>query len=228
MLRNKTGMRVLIVAATKKEVGNLISENSFLQQKNCFVFKSDNLHIDLVITGVGMVATAFLTTKFLSENKYDFAINIGICGSYKRSLEIGEVVFVSEDSAPEIGKIENESFIPIFDMGLVDENDFPFENGFIKNQEFNFLKAKNVKGATVSIIDNDRYLSGYINHKADIETMEGFAFMYVAKTLQVPFAQIRAVSNFVAKRDEAEWNIPLATANLSAFTWDFVNSLNKF
>ena len=50
---------------------------------------------------------------------------------------------------------------------------------------------------------------------ADIETMEGAAIFYVCLLENIPFLQIRAISNYVEERNTANWNIPLAIKNLN-------------
>jgi len=47
-----------------------------------------------------------------------------------------------------------------------------------------------------------------------VESMEGAAVFYVCRYLGVPCVQIRAISNRVAPRENAGWNIPLALENL--------------
>jgi futalosine hydrolase len=48
----------------------------------------------------------------------------------------------------------------------------------------------------------------------DIETMEGAAFMYACLIHGVPFAQVRAASNMVERRNRAAWKLDEAIANL--------------
>jgi futalosine hydrolase len=48
-----------------------------------------------------------------------------------------------------------------------------------------------------------------------VESMEGAAFMYACLIHQVPFAQVRAVSNFVEKRNREAWKLAEAIRNLS-------------
>lgn len=45
---------------------------------------------------------------------------------------------------------------------------------------------------------------------ADLESMEGSAWAQVARSMGVPFAQIRAVSNVAGPRDRGSWIIPAA------------------
>ena len=48
--------------------------------------------------------------------------------------------------------------------------------------------------------------------------MEGAAFMYACLMHDVPFAQVRAVSNAVEPRDRERWRIQEALAALAAVT----------
>ena len=48
-----------------------------------------------------------------------------------------------------------------------------------------------------------------------VESMEGVACMLACQELGVPCVQIRAISNYVEKRNKANWDIPLAIQNLN-------------
>ena len=101
-------MRILVVASTNAEIDIFQSQNT-------------GAEIDILITGVGMIATTFKLTKVLSQNDYDIVINAGIAGAFFEELEIGEVVEVSSEQFPEIGAEDHNSFISIFELGLLGE-----------------------------------------------------------------------------------------------------------
>jgi futalosine hydrolase len=44
--------------------------------------------LDVLITGAGMVPTAFALGRQFSNHKYDLAINLGIAGSFDRSIAL--------------------------------------------------------------------------------------------------------------------------------------------
>ena len=73
-------MKLLIVAATEAEIAptlahfNLIG-NSFIESER----------FDVVITGVGMVATAIALGQRLNEN-YNLVLNVGIAGSFAKNI----------------------------------------------------------------------------------------------------------------------------------------------
>ena len=55
-------------------------------------------------------------------------------------------------------------------------------------------------------------------YNPDVESMEGAAFMYACLTFGQPFAQVRAVSNVVERRNRAAWNLPEAIRALGDAT----------
>src|ERR1700744_6481296 len=100
-------MRILVVAATSFEVEGLKSEVGSLKSE-----------VEFLITGVGMVATAFELGKHLVLNQYDLVINLGIAGSFDRNIALGEVVEVLEDHLSELGAEDDEAFLPIETLGF--------------------------------------------------------------------------------------------------------------
>jgi len=63
-------------------------------------------------------------------------------------------------------------------------------------------------------------LSGRI--QPQLESMEGAAFFYACTQAGVPCLQIRAVSNYVEKRNRDAWQIGLAIKNLNSFAAEFL------
>jgi len=98
-------------------------------------------------------------------------------------------------------------------------DEFPFENGVIKNQ-VNGLPSEifPARGITTNKTNGRESSINELNAKfnAQIESMEGAAVFYVCKWMGIPFREIRAVSNFVEPRDKSAWNIPLALENLKS------------
>ena len=54
-----------------------------------------------------------------------------------------------------------------------------------------------------------------LQFNADIETMEGAALHYVCLQEDIPFIQIRTISNFVGERDKTKWKLKDAIENLN-------------
>lgn len=218
-------MKVLIAVADKSEI------NTFLKKCKClansdndfFSCSFNNVDVDILITGVGAIPMAVKTTQKLLIDSYSLAINVGVCGAYNRELPLGEVVVVAENYIPELGYTEDGIFSSAAELNITNQNQFPFVNSAIRLDADIYEKIpalinfKQVTSNTVSLMhaDTQKALSYRADTKADIETMEGASFMYACKCANVPFVEIRVVSNYVEKRDKDKWNMELAIGNLS-------------
>src|SRR5258706_14009369 len=80
--------------------------------------------VDVLITGVGMVATAAWCSRALTQHAYDFALNIGVCGSFDSFLEPGTVVHVVSDRLSELGAEDGDAFLALDDLQLSGESEF--------------------------------------------------------------------------------------------------------
>jgi len=215
-------MKILLVSATRFEVKHLVDrfESMVIIPGVLQKLRVDQLEIDLLTPGIGMVQTAFYLGKYLGASNYTLAINAGICGAYSTEVPIGSVIHVIEECIPEAGVEEDGKFQSVFQMGLQDPGEFPFDEGKLINNncpEMTSLKQlKPGTGNTVNTLFTD---PGKLNQlktlfPADVESMEGAAFLYACLVENVVCAQIRAVSNIVGERDKAKWDLKLAITKL--------------
>lgn len=219
-------MNILIAAATKEEVKPLLDSLLFVQNKEKDIYSlfSDK-KIDVLISGIGMTAMAFAMGKQLHK-KYDLTINAGIAGSFNRNIEIGSVVNVTEDIISELGAEDDEKFLILNEMGLgVQSFGFKVSGSKFKNTVLNTLPR--VKGITVNTVHgNEVSIKKIIDRlNPDVETMEGAAFIYACEKTNTPYVQIKAISNYVEKRDKSKWNIPLAITNLNNTLLQIIESI---
>lgn len=202
-------MQLLLCASTEFEIWPTIK---FIQKKSI-------PNIDVLITGVGMMATAYALTKRILAKKPDFIVQAGLAGSLNESLPLAQIVLVENENIGDLGVDENNSFKTLFDLNLLDGNSFPWQNGKLSN-DFESLKSSGlsvVDGVSVNEITTDpdkiNYYSQQLN--ALVESMEGAALHYVALQENIRFLQIRSVSNFVGERDKNKWLTDVAAANLN-------------
>lgn len=216
-------MNILIVSATTFEIENLIKTFSYKGEKGVGIkeYSFKNHTVDVAITGIGMVATAFSMGKVLAQNiPYDLAFNFGIAGSFNKSIAIGDVVNITQDRFSELGAEDGEHFLSLTEMNIQNVNELPFHEvqfneSVINNTVLNSL-AK-LRGITVNKVHgNEKSINETINRfHPDTESMEGAAFLYACLSEKVPCFQIRAISNYVERRNKEAWNIPLAIENLN-------------
>ena len=177
--------------------------------------------VDVLTTGVGMIATAVWCSRTFAAEHYDLALNVGLCGSFDASLAAPAVVHVTSDRITELGAEDGDDFLTIHQLQLLGENEFPFDRGMLVNanppQLPPLAALRSVTGITVNTVHgNERSIAAIRDRfDPDVESMEGAAFMYASLVAGVPFAQVRAVSNVVERRNRAAWKLPEAVTALA-------------
>lgn len=209
-------MQILLIAATDQELKPIIASNA---------------EIDVLVTGVGVPSTLYHLQKRIQQIDYNLIIQAGIAGAFKDTIQLGSVVLVKQDCFADIGMEENESFIPVHESALADKNELPFENGWLKNKnqffETFFLPAVNavtVNKVSDSLLQRKQLVKLF---NADIETMEGAALHYVCLQENIPFIQIRAISNVVGERNKSKWKINEAINNLNQELSRLINVITQ-
>ena len=225
-------MRILVAVATAAEVAPLaaaagIDSTSCERLSRARVADHD---VDLLVTGVGMVATAFWCGTALARVSYDLALNVGLCGAFDRSLALGSVVHVLSDRIAELGAEDGDAFLTLQDLGLMRPDDPPFRDGAVINHTppsiASLQRLPTARGITVNTVHGrDASIADAARRFAPhVESMEGAAFMYACAIGAVPYAQVRAVSNVVERRNRAAWQIGPAVAALSAAALEILES----
>lgn len=212
-------MRLLIVAATSIEVQPLLSAFPGLEKGSLAIGEH---HFDLLITGVGMVPTAFAVGHQLAKHTYTMALNLGIAGSFDPLLPIGEVVSVSRDIFAEWGAQDDEEFLSIDDLGFGQSLQTAKYTGY-----FQQVSLYQVRGITVNTAHGHEMTIAKTKVRLDpqIESMEGAAFLYACNQVGIDCLQVRAVSNYVERRQRDNWDIGLAVKNLNQWAVQFLNAL---
>jgi len=194
------------------------------------VYRYSGRDVDVLTTGVGMVATATWCSERLCREPYDLALNLGVCGTFVPALALGAAVHVVADTFAELGAEDGGGFLSLEDLGLPGPDEFPFTRGRIVNaavpQNPALRALPQVTGITVNTVHGDEASIARIVERLhpDVESMEGAAFMYACLAHGVPFAQVRVVSNVVERRNRAAWKLPEAIARLGRTALDIIDA----
>lgn len=224
-------MKILLIAATEAEIAPLTEYiEPFRTSANGHTYAFGNASISRLITGVGMIATAYNLTKELAQNHYDMVLQAGVGGAFSNSIALGDVVIVGKERFADLGAEDNSKYIDIFDLGLLQANEKPFTDRWLEAPKVNQLKGlelKRVSGVTVNTVSGSigtiqRLIDIY---SPDIESMEGAAMHYVCLQEGISFVQIRAISNYVEPRDKSKWQMGKALKNLNDVLKAFVDTL---
>lgn len=208
-------MKLLIVAATTAEITPFLAH--FKLPSTSFIVADK---FDVLITGVGMVATAFALGQTLNNN-YKLVVNVGIAGSFTRGLNLGEIVQITKDTLAELGAEDRENFIPLPELGF-GEN--AFESSFSGK-----LDLKKIQGITVNKVHghNESIEKTIDRYQPQTESMEGAAIFYACKKLKISALQVRGISNYVEPRDRENWQIDLAIKNLNSWLISFIENYEQ-
>lgn len=200
-------MDVLVIAATEAEILPFLGLPA--RQREGF---------DTLITGVGMVATAFaLGERLAGSRRYDLLLNVGVAGSFDRTIPLGEVVCLVEDTFSELGIEDGERFIDSEAAGLAP---CVFYSGY---SHPSVESLRRCKGITVNTVHgNDPTIKAVVERLSpNVESMEGAAVFQAAQHFGIPALQVRAISNYVERRNKSNWQLGQAIESLNRWLVEF-------
>ena len=188
--------KLLICAATERELA---------------AFGVPSAEMELLVTGVGIPLALARTLEALGRMRPARVLNIGIAGAYPGSgLAIGDVVMggseVYGDVGFELPQPPGFRFIGEAEWGTF------YREPLRLSQFAEFADLPVRPGCTVNSCTGTEE-TGLLREKlfgAAFETMEGAAVAQAGAILGIPVCEIRAISNFAARRDMRPENIGLA------------------
>lgn len=206
---------ILLVAATQAEIQPLLNEWTIkeLISNGLITGEYAGCYLSVVVTGVGMVNTAYALGQ-IADAPFDYCINAGIGGSFDKNLALGTVVLVTADELSEMGAEDGTAFLPWEQLGLGGTTCFKMPLAALPNS---LQTLPQVKGITVNTVHGNSEHIAAVNTRchAVIESMEGAAFFRGCAHLSGTKLQLRAISNYVERRNRLAWNIPLAIEQLN-------------
>jgi futalosine hydrolase len=177
------------------------------------------IRVFLAHPGVGKVNTAAGLALALELTKARAVLQFGIGGAFPESrLNVGDLAIAASEThldsgvRDELGWHDMETLgFPLLERGRRYYNAFPTDAGLTGALERIVRAPKGPFGTSETVtgtLAEARALAR--RHGVLVESMEGAAAAQVCTALDVPFAELRAVSNPVGERDKALWDIPLA------------------
>jgi futalosine hydrolase len=174
---------------------------------------------DILIAGVGTQATLYHLVKRLQLVDYDMVIQAGIAGCFNPQIPSASSVLVYRDVFADLGIEENSTYYTLGEKGLIDTDAFPYTNGWLVNDNpiLEQIDLPKVSSITVnkisdSVMQQEQFVQKFV---PDIESMEGAALHYICLQEEVPFLQLRSISNTIGERDKTKWNMNPAIENLN-------------
>lgn len=202
-------MRIVVCAATEMEIAPIVQSLS----------PAENQPIKTLITGVGLVATAYALAKEFFQQRPDFVLQAGVGGLLDTTFSLGQVVAVRSECIGDLGVKESGGFRSLFDLQLLGTDSIPWEKGRLVNKTPLLYSAglPVVDGVSINQISTSAEQVHYYQQQlqVQVESMEGAALHYVCLMEKIPFLQIRSLSNFIGERDKGKWKMREAIGNLN-------------
>ena len=213
------GKNILVVAATAKEISPFID----------LATAGNFTNVDILISGIGLVASTYHLTKQLGLKNYGLVIQPGVAGCFDPGIDLGQVVAVKQDAIADQSVVELEKLKTLFDLKLVPQDQLPYQKGWLINPNKEILKRsklKLVKGISVNQISTSKQMIKFYRDVFDpvTESMEGAALHYVCLLENIPFLQIRSISNYIGERNKKKWNMMDSISNLNESLIRIINN----
>ena len=217
-----TKPNLLLVSATALESGTIQSAvgNANTAQhagKTVIVGHLCGWRCTLIHTGIGSVNAAHALTCQLEKQLPDLVIQFGIGGAYvPTGLPIGAVVLATEEIYGDVGVLTPEGWKPADEIGLpLAHGDPPHFNRFPLDSQLASTAAE-ICGARCGSFVTVSQCSGvqavgdalHARFNALCESMEGAAAAHICTLYDIPFLEVRGISNLVEDRDPTRWDIP--------------------
>jgi futalosine hydrolase len=171
----------------------------------------------IAVVGVGPAAAAASTARLLAlaeaaGSPFDGVISAGIGGGFADRVPLGGIALAATCVAADLGADSPDGFLSLESLGF-GVNRLP--------ATLPIACPGAVAGdiLTVSTVTGTAAAAEALRKRhpdAVAEGMEGFGVATAAHAAGVPFAEIRAVSNFVGPRDRDGWQIGPALGALTA------------
>jgi futalosine hydrolase len=189
-------------------------------ERDALTRHSDGLTV--IATGAGPAAAATGTAWMLASEPYELAASIGIGGGFLPHAPVGSVVVSTRTVAADLGADSPDGFLPIADLGFAPHVDGP-------DEEWSERIAKALTGAGLHVVTGAvlsvSTVTGTAARAADLlarhpdaaaEGMEGYGVATAATMANLPYVEIRAISNAVGPRDRDAWRVGEALDVLAA------------
>ncbi|MBT8762600.1 futalosine hydrolase [Desulfohalobiaceae bacterium Ax17] len=221
---------LVFAAATIKELGSFIHGHLPLPKfdSGLVVTTYKNKEVAFLVTGIGPLNASHKLTACVTEYNVSGVVNIGIAGSFDlNSLGLGDICVAKREIWPEFGLVTDDG-IQARGLGFAqaaingekiwDVIELSPELASKDLGVFLPMSWSRVISLTVAGVTGAQARARLLRQKygAHIENMEGFALAYVCILRQIPFIEVRTISNLVGSRDKKDWNISLALKKLNS------------
>ena len=229
-------MKILVTAAEREELDCAIAAYGELKEKI-----GETVEMVFKLTGIGATQACYTVTRetmqgVVDGKPYNLVVNIGIAGSYNmEKFPMGSAAIIEREYFGDLGFKTEKGFTDLFQYGILGKDDFPYTNGALERRPLPYANVENAlqkygkgTGVTVQCVTGDSETTRSLidKYSPHIESMEGAAVYFVSLMANIPFFELRTVSNEVGEKDKGKWDIPAALASLHRCCLEIFESLH--
>jgi futalosine hydrolase len=163
--------------------------------------------MDVIAGGVGPAAAAASAARALTLRPYDLILSAGIGGGYPPAV-VGDVVVADAIVFADLGAETSDGFLTVSDLGL-DEERFAVSPSLAASLAQHtggrigtILTVATVSGTAATANARRARYPGAV-----AEAMEGAGVAEAARRADIPFGELRAISNLAGPRQRSDWKI---------------------
>lgn len=168
--------------------------------------------VSVLVGGVGSARAAASTARALAGDPgFDAVLSAGVGGAFPGRAEPGALLLARKVIAADLGADAPGGYQSVDELGF---GSAVVEGGRIPGLEAVVGPVLTVNTATGTA---ERAAELLRRHPDAVgEAMEGYGVGVAAEQADLPFAEVRAVSNLIGPRDRDAWRLDLALAALTA------------
>ena len=183
--------------------------------------------------GVGKSSAAAKLAVELAATQPEAVLIFGVCGAHRVEgtpdrLKVGDLCLTDSDLLADEGAMTEDGFSSLADLGIGEVGPFKADPELTRAAAEILGGIPTVSAATVSTCSatNELAQTSYQRTKSFIESMEGAAAALVCRRYDIPFLQLRCVSNFTGDRQSAQWNLDLAADRVQTAALQLLRELD--
>jgi futalosine hydrolase len=211
-------MTILVVTAVEGERDAVVRDlgPSMAVRQGVYVgVEAGGVHAFSV--GVGPTAAAAGAAALLTLGpEYELVVSAGVAGGFRGRATVGDLVLATEVIAADQGAITDDGFLTLKDMGMPGNGGYAVDTIPIRPR-LHGGSYRLLEGAVLTL----SCMTGTEARAAELairypgavaEAMEGYGVLEASRrnSASTPFAEIRAISNVIGRRDRSTWNLPAA------------------
>jgi futalosine hydrolase len=220
-------MTVLVVTAVESELDAVIRDlgpsTAILigSNRGRLVEAGHYGELHAFFSGVGPTAAAVTAATLLALGPaYELVISAGVAGGFRDRAAIGDLVLASGVIAADQGAVTDEGFLSLRDMGLPGNGGYAIDTQPVAHRlEGGSYRLLLGRILTLSSMTGTQARAAELAARypdALAEAMEGYGVLeaqqrsWPVRGFDAGFAEIRAISNVIGRRDRSTWDLPTA------------------